>query len=700
MKTVLPAGPDRLCQQTGAKRIAAYCCGVALPQTGWNQPPWSAVAIGRGTPMAIANEPPRLETKRRYPHGAEIADGGTAFRVWAPEHSSVTVVVEGSGEHQLQREDEGYFSALVPGVGAGARYRLRLDGGDELLADPASRWQPEGPDEPSVVVDPHAFRWSDKGWRGLSRKGQVIYELHVGTFTPEGTWAAAIAHLGKLQDLGITAIQMLPAFEFMGEFGWGYDVVLPYAPTHLYGTPEGLRRFVDAAHAQGLGVILDLVHNHFGRGNRFERFSPRYFNDALPNEWGRQVSFDALAARGAREFFVANALYWIEEFHADGFRFDAAHAMHDDGCEHILTEIVRRSREAAGDKELLIIAEDEPQQVRIITAPNEGGHGLDAVWNEDFHHTAMVAATGRNEAYQHDHNGAPQEFIGLAKYGFLFQGQRYDWQDKPRGTPALTFGPEQFVNYLQNHDQVANSASGLRFWQRCSPARARAITALFLLLPQTPMLFQGQEFAASTPFFYFLDKFGGLEGSVKEGREQFLEQFPSLRDRRILDQLPLPHDGSTFERSKLDWRDYDRHQPVVALHRDLIGMRRSERAFSRQPSGRKGEIDGAVIGPHALILRYFADNAADERLVAANLGADLPIRSIADPLAAPPAGFEWWPIWSTGDPRYGGEGQRDIDTRQRWTLSADTVLVFAPRPKRPDKPFDKEAERARQQSIF
>jgi maltooligosyltrehalose trehalohydrolase len=627
--------------------------------------------------MAITTEPTRIETKRRYPHGAEIAEGGTSFRVWGPERSSVAVVIETDGEHELEREDEGYFAAIVPGVGAGARYRLRLDGGDELLADPASRWQPEGPDGPSVVVDPHRFRWSDSGWRGLGRKGQVIYEKHVGT-----------------------AIQMLPAFEFMGEFGWGYDVVLPYAPTHLYGTPDDLRRFVDAAHAHGLGIIFDLVHNHFGRGDRFDRFSPRYFNNAIPNEWGRQVSFDAIEARGAREFFVANALYCIEEFHVDGFRFDAAHAMHDDGGEHILTEIVRRSREAAGDKQLLIIAEDEPQQVQIIMPREEGGHGLDATWNEDFHHTAMVAATGRNEGYEHDHHGAPQEFIGLAKHGFLFQGQRYDWQDKPRGTPALRFRPEQFVNYLQNHDQVANSANGVRFWQRCSPARARAITALFLLLPQTPMLFQGQEFAASTPFFYFLDKFGGLEGSVKEGREQFLEQFPSLRDRRVLDQLPLPHDRTTFERSKLDWHDHDRHQPVVALHRDLIGMRRGERAFARQPSGLKGEIDGAVIGPHALILRYFAEDGADERLVAANLGPDLPIRSIADPLAAPPAGFEWWLIWSTEDPRYGVEGQREIGTRERWTLSADTVLVFAPRPKRPDKPYSREAELARQQSIF
>jgi maltooligosyltrehalose trehalohydrolase len=638
--------------------------------------------------------------RRRYPHGAEPVEGGTSFRVWAPERSAVAVVIESRGEFRLEREEGGYFSAIVPDVAAGARYRFQIDAGSELLADPASRWQPEGPNGPSVVVDPHQFRWSDAGWPGLGRQGQVIYELHVGTFTPEGTWAAAAGHLSKLQDLGITAIQMLPAFEFMGAFGWGYDVVLPYTPTHLYGTPDDLRRFIDGAHAHGLGVVLDLVHNHFGRGDRFDRFSPRYFNDSVTNEWGRQVSFDVVDAHGAREFFVANALYWIEEYHADGFRFDAAHAMHDDGREHILTEIVRRSRAAAGEKQLLIIAEDEPQQVRIIAPPAEGGHGLDAVWNEDFHHTAMVAATGRNEAYQHDHRGTPQEFVGLAKHGFLFQGQRYDWQNKPRGTPALRFRPEQFVNYLQNHDQVANTANGMRFWQRCSPGRARAITALFLLLPQTPMLFQGQEFAASTPFFYFLDRFGGLEGSVEEGREEFLEQFPSLRDERVLERLPPPHERATFTRSKLDWTDYDRHSHVVALHRDLIGMRKAEHAFAAQPSGRQSEIDGAVIGARALILRYFADDPRDERLVAANLGRDLPLRSIPDPLAAPPEGLEWSLMWSTEDPRYGGEGQRAIDTRERWTLTADTVLVFAPTPKRPDKPYDHEAEKAWQQSIF
>ena len=642
----------------------------------------------------------RTTVRRRYPHGAERVDGGTSFRVWAPERRSVAVVVEGLGETPLEREDDGYFSAVVPDVAAGARYRFRLDNASELLADPASRWQPEGPDGPSVVVDPQAFRWSDETWTGLRRKGQVIYEMHVGTFTPEGTWAAAIPHLGKLHDVGITAIQLLPAFEFMGEFGWGYDVVLPYAPTHLYGTPDDLRAFVDAAHGLGLGVVLDVVYNHFGRGDRFGDFSPRYFNHDVDNEWGRQVSFDATTAGGAREFFVANALYWIDEFHADGFRFDAAHAMHDESREHILAEIVRTCRMAAGAKQLFMIAEDEPQQVQMIMPPEQGGRGLDAVWNEDFHHTAMVAATGRREAYQHDHGGTPQEFIGLAKYGFLFQGQRYDWQNRYRGTPTLAVAPEQFVNYLQNHDQVANTANGMRFWQRCSPARARAMTALFLLQPQTPMLFQGQEFAASTPFHYFLAKFGGLEGKVEDGREHFLEQFPSLRDRRVLSRLPEPHERTTFTQSKLDWADYERHSHVVALHRDLIGMRKAMYAFAAQPSGRRGEIDGAVIGPWALMLRYFAEDPSEERLVIANLGRDLPIRSIPDPLAAPPVGLEWSLVWSTEDPRYGGEGQRAIDMRERWTLTADTAIIFAPAPRRPDKPFDPWAERAWQESIF
>jgi maltooligosyltrehalose trehalohydrolase len=637
---------------------------------------------------------------RRYAVGAEWQPpAGTSFRLWAPDRGTVSVVVEGDGEYPLERDSDGYFSALIDVARPGTRYRFRLDGKDELLSDPASRFQPEGLDGPSEVTDGQAFRWTDDDWHGLSHKGQVLYEMHIGTFTHEGTWSAALEHLPKLNLLGITAIELLPVAEFQGSFGWGYDSVLQYAPSRLYGAPDDFKRFVNDAHKLGIGVLIDVVYNHFGAGDRFEEFTPQYFRTGAPEEWGRPVNFDPVTGSGAREYFVENVEYWVEEFHVDGFRIDAAHALSDQSDEHIIAEIVRRARRVAGDRGLFIISEDEPQQAHLARAPERHGFGVDAIWNEDFHHVAMVTATGRKEAYQHDHSGTPQELIATAKYGFLFQGQRYDWQDKARGTNARDLGPEQFVHYLQNHDQVANTATGGRFWQRVSPARARTLTTLFLLMPQTPMLFQGQEFAASTPFFYFLDRHGDLAAKVKEGRDQFLQQFPSLRDRRVEQRLPPPHDRATFERCKLNWTDYDRNESVVTLHHDLIAMRRTVPAFVRQPSAVKGELDGAVIAAEALILRYYDDRGSD-RLLAVNLGPDLPVRSIADPLTAPPDGKEWFLEWSSEVPRYGGEGQREIDMTQRWTFPSETALIFALRPARPPKPFDKRAETERQRMIF
>jgi maltooligosyltrehalose trehalohydrolase len=583
-----------------------------------------------------------LKAKRRYPQGAELTPHGVSFRVWAPERHSVVAEIVGQEPVQLEPDGDGYFAAGVRGLGAGARYRFRLDGTAELFADPASRFQPDGWQSPSEVIDP-AFDWTDREWRGLTRKGQVIYELHIGTFTPEGTWSAAIDRLRHLADVGITAIQLLPVPEWAGLFGWGYDGILPYAPTHAYGRPEDMRAFVDAAHALGIGVILDVVYNHFGAGDRFAEFTERYFKPGPRNDWGKSIWFDKQQAWGARDYFVANALYWIDEFHLDGFRIDATHAIEDDSEEHVLAEIIRKCREVASPRAVYIVGENEPQWNVILRDPADGGYGFDAAWNEDFHHSAIVAATGRQEAYRHDHAGAPQEFVSLAKYGFLFQGQRYDWQMKPRGTPVRDRSAEQFVHYLDNHDQVANNG-GRRFHQLTSPARARVLMALQLLMPQTPTLFQGQEFAARTPFHYFLDS--PLPGHVRDGRLEFLQQFQNRRDPEVLAALPDPSDRATFEASKLDWGDMD--AGILALHRDLLRMRRDEPTFARQPTAHRGEIDGAVIGPEAFLLRYFAERPEDERLVVVNLGRDLPIRSIPDALFAPPAAdLEWTEIWSS-----------------------------------------------------
>ena len=619
---------------------------------------------------------------RRYPAGAEPVEGGFSLRVWAPGHKSVEVHVEGGEVHQLARDKGGYFSAILP-LTTGQRYWLTLDAKPERLADPASRFQPEGPRGPSELVDPRSFAWTDKDWRGLNPHGQVFYELHIGTFTPEGTWDAAIGKLPHLKELGVTAIELMPLNEFDARFGWGYDGVLLYAPTRLYGRPDDVRRFVDAAHAHGLGVVLDVVYNHFGAGDKFETFSPHYFTDDA-NEWGRSINFSH-SAQGSRDYFVGNALYWIDEFHMDGLRIDAAHAMVDDESkEHVVAEIVRKARAVAGERGILITGESEPQDARLARPQDRGGYGLDAIWNEDFHHSAVAAATARNEAYLHDHVGAARELLATAKYGLLYQGQRYDWQDAPRGSNAFDLRPQSFVNYLQNHDQIANSATGERFWQRTSPAMARAMTAFFLLVPENPLLFMGQEFAASTPFFYFL----GTEGrkqvdQVESGRLEFLQQFQSMRDPESSARMARPDDERTFARSKLDWTDAEGNAHILALHRDLLALRRTDPAISRQPSPRDGMLDGNLLSEDALLLRYFADEPGDHRLLLVNFGRDLKLRSIPDPLTAPPTGLEWMRIWSSEDVRYGGDGRREMDLAERFTLTGECAVLFGLTPARP-----------------
>ena len=540
--------------------------------------------------------------------GAHDEANGTHFRVWAPDHRIVEVVLD-TGSHALARARDGYFSATLPGVRAGTRYGLRLDGQGPLLPDPASRRQPEGPHGPSEVVDPGAYAWHDAGWPGVRLAGQVVYEMHIGTFTPEGTWAAAAGRLPHLRDLGVTLIEMMPVNDFAGRFGWGYDGVGWWAPTRLYGTPDDLRAFVDAAHSLGLGVLLDVVYNHLGPdGNNLPAFARDYFTDRHPCEWGAALNFDGPSARGVRDFVVGNAAYRIRDFHFDGLRLDATQSLQDGSDDHIIAELTRAARAAAGGRSILVVGENEPQRADYLRPPKAGGLGLDALWNDDFHHGAKAAMTGRREAYYRDHRGAPQEFISAAKYGFLYQGQRYDWHGARRGVPGLDLEPARFVTFLQNHDQVANSTTGRRLQQLTSPSRARAMTALWLLMPGTPMLFQGQEFFASTPFLYFADHVPEIAKDVREGRRKSLQQFGSATDSAAEARLPAPDDLGTFAACRLDWDEAARNEPALALHRDLIRLRR-EAPFAAQ---RRGGLDGAVLGPEAFALRFF-DEAGDDR---------------------------------------------------------------------------------------
>jgi len=619
---------------------------------------------------------------RRLPVGAEVASGGVHVRVWAPRRERVEVVFEEASEEwpvdfALTPEGDGYFSGLVPGAGAGALYRLRLDGGD-AFPDPVSRFQPQGPHGPSQVVDPSTFPWSDEGWPGVGRDGQVIYEMHLGTFTREGTWEAASRELPELAELGITIIEVMPVAEFPGRFGWGYDGVCLFAPYHLYGGPDDFRRFVDRAHAAGIGVILDVVYNHLGPdGNYLTQFSASYFTDRYTNDWGQAINFDDEGSGPVRELFVANAGSWIDEYHLDGLRLDATQDVKDSSKDHILAALTRRARAAAGERSIYIVAENEPQDTWLVRPPAKEGYGLDALWNDDFHHSAQVALTGRNEAYYKDYHGSPQEMISLAKHGYLYQGQRYSWQEKRRGTSALGLPASVFVTFLQNHDQVANSARGERCHRLASPGRFRALTALLLLGPGTPMLFQGQEFCASSPFLFFADHNPELARLVRKGRVEFLSQFPSVARPEMQEGIPDPGSLETFESCRLDLAERRLHPECYALHKDLLRLRREDPVFRGE--AREG-LDGAVLGPEAFVLRFFGrpfGKGGEDRLLLVNLGRDLDLEPVPEPLLAPPAGLRWEVLWSSEEPRYGGSGApAPEDEEGGWRLPGQAAAAM------------------------
>jgi maltooligosyltrehalose trehalohydrolase len=608
--------------------------------------------------------------KRRRAIGAEIVDGGVHFRVWAPAWKDVSVVINGHAT-PLEPEAGGHFSAFVEGAGHGTRYRIRL--GDDDYPDPASRHQPDGPHGDSVVVDP-TFVWKSKP---PAIDDRIISEIHIGTFTAEGTFASAIGKLPLVADAGINTLEVMPVHEFPGRFGWGYDGVDLWAPTRLYGTPDDFRRFVDAAHEQGLAVILDVVYNHFGPdGCYVGKFTPAWFTDRYPNDWGASINFDEA---GVREFFAENAAYWIDEFRLDGLRLDATQSIQDASPRHVIAEITERARAAAGDREIYIVAENEPQDVRLL---NE--FGVDGMWNDDWHHSARVALTGEREAYYTDYLGGADEFASMARFGFLYQGQWYGWQKQGRGTPSHDVAPRRMVCFLENHDQIANSATGARLHQLTRPGKLRAMTALLMLAPQTPMLFQGQEFAASSPFLYFADHKPELAALVANGRREFLEQFPSIHE------MPAPEERRTFESCKLDWRERDANADVVAFHRELIGLRRTmprdrpetstlrddalllrwlpchpERERGAWEEGRR-ESEGSARRPPARPLAHARGDSVDLLLVI-NLGPELHLDPVPQPLLAPPLHKEWSVLWST------------VAVENERTLPAECAVLFGVR---------------------
>jgi maltooligosyltrehalose trehalohydrolase len=617
---------------------------------------------------------------RRIPIGAELLPNGAGvhFRVWAPQHKSIKVTFEEPrAPIALTGEGNGYFSGLITGVPPGTHYKYELDTG-EAYPDPASRYQPTGPHGWSEIVDSDSFRWSDLNWPGIKLEGQVIYELHLGTFTQEGTWVGAAKKLEYLRDTGITSIEVMPVADFPGKFGWGYDGVHPYAPASIYGTPDDMRTFINQAHAIGLGVILDVVYNHLGPdGNYLIKFSPFYFTERHTTDWGEAINFDGEQSGPVREFFRENAAYWIKEFHLDGLRLDATQDIHDESEPHIIAEISKAARSAAGHKSIVLVGENEPQETRLLQRIKDGGYGLDALWNDDYHHTAMVALTGRADAYYMDYRGTAQELLSAVKYGYLFQGQWYRWQEKRRGTPTLGLPRAVVVNFIQNHDQVSNSARGQRIRQLTSPGMCRAITALTLLAPGTPMLFQGQEFAASSPFLFFADHKPDLAEQIKAGRLEFLGQWRSLALPEMQRCFDDPHAPETFEKCKLDFAEVTKHAESYALHRDLLYLRREDPILCRQ--GKDG-IDGAVFSSQCFIVRFFSPDYQRDRLLLVNLGIELDLDPAPEPLLASPASMEWVKMWSSEDPQYGGCGTALLETEQNWKIPGQAAVLLHPRP--------------------
>jgi maltooligosyltrehalose trehalohydrolase len=614
--------------------------------------------------------------ERKLPIGAEPQPkGGVHFRVWAPESKNVRIEFQespkGAALFDLKPEAGGYFAGLVGEARPGTLYKIQLDSG--AFPDPASRFQPEGPHGQSEVVDPSLFEWTDQSWNGIRTEQLVLYELHLGTFTRAGTWQSAAEELPELKRIGITAVEIMPIADFSGRFGWGYDGVDLFAPSRLYGRPDDARAFVNRAHELGLMVIVDVVYNHFGPdGNYLPHFSKDYFSCKYSCEWGEAINFDGKNSKPVREFFLSNARYWISEFHFDGLRLDATQQIYDESEPNILAEITRAAREAAPHRHVYIVGENEPQETKLVRPYEKKGYGLDALWNDDFHHTAMVAATGKAEAYYSDYKGSPQEFISGLKYGYLYQGQYYKWQKKRRGAPAFDLKPINFVTFLQNHDQIANSLRGARLHQITSPGKLKALTALALLGPSTPMLFMGEEFGASTPFLFFADHTRELNKLVSKGRHQFLSQFRSVGCDECQDIFAEPGLETTFQRCKLDFSEREKNKGIYQLHIDLLRLRHAHESINNP-----ARIDGAILSNDAFVLRFFS-RKGDDHLLLVNLGVDLYLNPAPEPLLAPLESHGWKTLWSSEHPLYGGSGTPPLETQANWIIPGHAAVLLAP----------------------
>ncbi len=507
-----------------------------------------------------------------YPYFGAVPRGGDVmFRVWAPVARRLDVVLEPEGTMCPMRDiGHGINEAVVPEAGAGRLYRYRVDG-EHLYPDPASRFQPQGVHGPSLVVDPQQYRWRDEGWGGRPLEDLVFYELHVGTFTPEGTFTGVRRCLPYLRDLGVTAIELMPVADFPGRWNWGYDGAALFAPARAYGTPDDLRALVDEAHQCGLAVFLDVVYNHFGPDGAYApALSPLFFSERHQTPWGPAINFDGEMACSVRAFFIENALHWLAEYHLDGLRLDAIHAIVDDSPTHILRELVEAVGSLEGPRRY-VIAEDHRNLNTVVLPLDEGGYGLDGVWNDDYHHQLRRLLAKDTDGYFADFTDSSVDLATILRRGWLYTGQYAGYFGELRGTDPGRIPSRRFVHFIQNHDQVGNRPLGDRITETISLAAFRAACALVLFAPQLPLLFMGQEWAAGTPFRYFTDHHRELGRLVSEGRKKEFERFVGFHG-----EVPDPQNPATVSSSKLDWSELQRdpHAGVLRLHQDLLRLRR------------------------------------------------------------------------------------------------------------------------------
>ena len=539
--------------------------------------------------------------------GALYDGAATSFRVWAPDARAVELVLSGPGRtdiRPLAYGDDGYWIGRFADIAAGARYTFRLDGDDgRILPDPASRFQPEGVHGPSEVTDAAEFRWTDGGWTAPPLERFVIYELHVGTFSPEGTYRGTARLLPRLVELGVTAIELMPVGDFPGDRNWGYDGVSIFAPARCYGTPDDLRALVDAAHRLGLAVLLDVVYNHFGPDGAYaSAFSPYYFTDAHVTPWGRGMNLDGPHSGPVRRFFIENAVHWIAEYHVDGLRLDATHALQDDGPRHFLAELTSIVR-AIATRPVVLIAEDHRNLAPMMRPVASGGLGLDAVWADDFHHQVRVHTAGDREGYYRDFSGSMGDLAATVRQGWFYTGQYSAHMEKPRGTDPSGLQPQQFIICTQNHDQVGNRADGVRLHHEIDPAVYRAVTALLLLAPEIPLLFMGQEWATSSPFLFFTDHNEDLGRKVTDGRREEFKSFAAFADPSRRAAIPDPQRRATFERSRLNWDEVSQadNAGIRRLHQRLLALRLATPAMLERT---RDAFQVRALDDHTIALAY------------------------------------------------------------------------------------------------